>query len=321
MERPFFSVIIPARNAAATLTRCIDSLRRQSYPADGVEVIVVDHDSSDDTAAIAVRYGAAVYRGNFSCVSAVRNFGAHKARGRVLAFLDADIVADENWLAAGARYYAEGRFAGLLGFTDRAPPDAHWVGRAWNDPARQGYCRTGRTDFLSSRNMMIPADVFHAAGGFDESELFEGGMAGEDKDFSYRCSFKGIAVIRDASLPGMIHLGCDKSLAEFMRKEWWRQGNALHIAAGRGWNIRLLRAPCLAVAHVGMAAAVLAFMAMKRFGAAALCGLAWCVPSALILARRCDRRCGLMQWGRFWFLTWIRWNIAGCAIVSRLWRR
>ena len=83
-------MIIPAHNAAATLTRAIDSVRAQSSPAH--EIIVVDDGSGDDTALVAGRYGDAVklIRQVNSGVSAARNAGARAASGDWLAFLDAD---------------------------------------------------------------------------------------------------------------------------------------------------------------------------------------------------------------------------------------
>jgi len=56
--RARFSVIIPAYNAAATVSRAIDSVRAQSSPAH--EIIVVDDGSSDETALVAGRYHDAV---------------------------------------------------------------------------------------------------------------------------------------------------------------------------------------------------------------------------------------------------------------------
>ena len=87
---PRFSVIIPAFNAATTLTRAIDSVRAQSWPVH--EIIVVDDGSTDDTANVARRFGDAVrlIRQRNSGVSVARNAGAAAATGDWLVFLDAD---------------------------------------------------------------------------------------------------------------------------------------------------------------------------------------------------------------------------------------
>ena len=88
--RARFSVIIPAYNAAATVSRAIDSVRAQSSPAH--EIIVVDDGSSDETALVAGGYHDAVkVIRQVNCgVAAARNAGARAASGDWLAFLDAD---------------------------------------------------------------------------------------------------------------------------------------------------------------------------------------------------------------------------------------
>ena len=77
------SVIIPAYNAAAHLGEAIDSVTTQTH--DRFEIIVVDDASTDDTAAVAARYGIAVryvvqpHRG----AAAARNHGVRVSTGRL----------------------------------------------------------------------------------------------------------------------------------------------------------------------------------------------------------------------------------------------
>jgi len=52
---PRFSVIIAAYNSGATLSKAIDSVLAQSYPA--YEIVIVDDGSTDDTSAVASHYG------------------------------------------------------------------------------------------------------------------------------------------------------------------------------------------------------------------------------------------------------------------------
>ena len=87
---PKFSVIIAAYNSGATLSKAIDSVLAQSYAA--YEIVIVDDGSTDDTSAVANRYGDKI-RYHFqknSGVSSARNKGVELARGDWLAFLDAD---------------------------------------------------------------------------------------------------------------------------------------------------------------------------------------------------------------------------------------
>lgn len=95
---PPVSVIVAARDAAATLPACLASIRALDYPS--VEILVVDDGSTDATAAVAEAHGARVLRAGGRGASAARNVGARAARGDVLAFTDADCEVPPDWLRA-----------------------------------------------------------------------------------------------------------------------------------------------------------------------------------------------------------------------------
>jgi glycosyltransferase involved in cell wall biosynthesis len=94
-----YSIIIPAYNEAEFLPRTLESARRamaQIRPAG--EIIVVDNNSTDDTAALAARAGARVVPETINQISRARNAGARAARGRYLVFLDADTLLSTELL-------------------------------------------------------------------------------------------------------------------------------------------------------------------------------------------------------------------------------
>jgi len=82
------SVIIPTRNSSLTLPLLFKSINKQSVKP--LEVIVVDNDSTDDTAAIAKKNKAIVYKKGPER-STQKNYGAKKAKGTHLLFLDSDV--------------------------------------------------------------------------------------------------------------------------------------------------------------------------------------------------------------------------------------
>ena len=90
MNHPSVSVIIPAYNASATLTSCLESINATDYDGD-VEIIVVDDVSTDDTCAITEEFGCTLIRQRDNGGPALaRNAGAKAARGDILFFVDSD---------------------------------------------------------------------------------------------------------------------------------------------------------------------------------------------------------------------------------------
>ncbi len=117
MNDPDISLVIPAYNEAGFLPRLLASLvvARDRYTTQGgaVEVIVADNMSTDDTAAIATAAGVRVVRVEQRRIAAARNGGAASARGRILAFLDADTVqVHPDTFAAVARALDDPRVVG-----------------------------------------------------------------------------------------------------------------------------------------------------------------------------------------------------------------
>lgn len=91
---PTVSVVIPAYNAAWCVARAIDSVLAQTFQ--DFELIVVNDGSTDDTARVLAGYGDAlkvITQANGG-LSQARNTGIGAARGRYVAFLD----ADDGWL-------------------------------------------------------------------------------------------------------------------------------------------------------------------------------------------------------------------------------
>ena len=188
------SVIIPARNGAASLPSLLRSLEEQTLERARYEVIVVDNDSSDGTAAVAERHGAIVVREPIANRSRARNRGAVAARTGLYAFTDADCVAYPGWLEALLRCAAKAPLvAGEVTLGVSNQPNAlerfellwRFGQEVW---VKQGWAATA--------NLLVHGEAFEAIGGFDESWKH----IGEDADFCFRARDAGfgLAYCRDA---------------------------------------------------------------------------------------------------------------------------
>ena len=94
-NKPLVSVIIPTKNSGGTIGECIKSVKNQTYK--NLEIIVVDNNSSDKTQQIVEDLRLKIKDLRLSLYtkgperSAQRNFGASKAKGDYLLFVDSDM--------------------------------------------------------------------------------------------------------------------------------------------------------------------------------------------------------------------------------------
>lgn len=91
------SVVIPVLNDARLLERCLAALAAQTRPPN--EVIVVDNGCTDDSVAVAQRYGAQVVTERRPGITAASAHGFDVAAGSIIARCDADSVVPPAWLA------------------------------------------------------------------------------------------------------------------------------------------------------------------------------------------------------------------------------
>lgn len=86
-HKPLVTVVIPTKNSEQTIEVCLKSIKEQTYP--NIEIVVVDNYSTDATTKIAQKYAKVFLKGLER--STQRNFGAMKANGEYLLFVDSDM--------------------------------------------------------------------------------------------------------------------------------------------------------------------------------------------------------------------------------------
>lgn len=217
-----FSIVIPAKNEAATISTCLDALTHLSFSREAWEVIVVDNASTDGTAAIAAGFGdrlnLTVVPSSGRSISAVRNQGAAVATGEILAFLDADCIPGANWLADASAAASPGCITGAY---YRLSANDSWVARAW---CGQDYVeKQGPVPFLPSGDLIIFKETFSRLGGFDETL-----ETNEDYELCQRALARGIPVVAFSRL-AVVHLGTPQTLSAFYRKQRWHGKHVLTV--------------------------------------------------------------------------------------------
>jgi GT2 family glycosyltransferase len=185
---PRVSVVVCAHNAAATIGDCLASLDRLTYP--DVEVIVVDDGSRDGTSGIAKQYPRArvidIPNGG---LSAARNVGLARASGEIVAYTDADVVVDPDWLTYLVQPMLRSEAVGSGG-PNVVPPDDPWmaqcVARSPGGPTHV-LLDDHVAEHVPGCNMAFRREALEAIGGFTPIYL----RAGDDVDVCWRLQARG----------------------------------------------------------------------------------------------------------------------------------
>jgi len=160
-----YSVIIPAYNEEAFLPETLADLllAMETVPYPG-EIIVVDNNSTDKTAEVALKYGATIVPEPFRQIAKARNSGARAANGAFLVFLDADTNLPPALLNEALTLLANGTCCGggtVLNFDSQLPFLAARLVKLWNWISKTNKLAAGSFIFCL-------AQCFFAIGGFDE---------------------------------------------------------------------------------------------------------------------------------------------------------
>jgi GT2 family glycosyltransferase len=265
------SFVIPVRNDADRLRRCLESIRRNNTDH-AVELVVVDNGSEDDSAQVARRLGAEVICLPGVNVSTLRNAGVAVSRSSLLAFVDADHEIAPDWIdAAVARFREAG--VGAIGTACHAPADGTWVQRGY-DRLRVHRVDAHDTRWLGSGNLVVRRDAFQAVGGFDETlEVCE------DVDLCFRLRRAGYRLVDDPALVSA-HAGDPETLRALVKSEMWRSRNNVRVTLRSDTSLRSLVSLAIPILNLG-ALAALVFGAVR--GAAGLVVLSVAATTALAL--------------------------------------
>ncbi len=185
---PRVSIVIPVRDQPVDLAECLVSLSELDYPPDLREIIVVDDGSKKDISRIITLANIRIVRLEESQgPAAARNIGVKQAGGDILAFLDADCIAGENWLKEIAPFFLAatvgavgGRVEGYYekSFLDRYETTSSSLNMG-NRIIIEG--KSSSTFYVPTANLLVRRDVFMSTGGFRA-----GMRIGEDVDFCWR---------------------------------------------------------------------------------------------------------------------------------------
>ena len=282
-SRPLVSIIIPTYNEEEFLPLCLASISKLVWPESRYEIIVVDNGSDDKTCELAASHNALVLKDETKTIAGLRNLGAGRAAGEIIAFVDADCVVAQDWLVQAEKYFFD-RSIVAWGSPPGVPLEATWVQKAWY-LLRQKQQPVEKVDWLESMNFFVRKKDFFQVMGFDESL-----DTCEDVDLSYRLAKKG-SIVADQSIQ-VIHLGEAATLGIFIKKEFWRGTSNFLGVFKHGLSLKEI--PSLGVpVYFGLFLPVLIAAMVMKGGGFLLAGMAGLIlPGALILLKTRRKKAG-----------------------------
>ena len=307
------SIIIPVKNEARNLEACLRSIRDARSVDLAYEILVIDNGSEDNTVDVARKFSADVHVVPDVTVAALRNFGAERAQGEVLAFIDADCTLQPDWFDSILPYIKDDSIK-CFGSPPGIPEQSTWVQECWyqirkkgspNDPPRT-------VEWLESMNLFIRRDVFNAVNGFDTSL-----ETCEDYDLGVRLKQHG-DIWCDSGIKA-IHHGEAHNIKRFYEKERWR--GVSNIEGLRKHGFSLAELPSLLFPMVQIVAilltlitVLLAIAGKVSFLWVIACLVIWQLPLFIMGYRKSGGLQRIKQAGGIWTLLNVYFTARGQSL-------
>jgi glycosyltransferase involved in cell wall biosynthesis len=193
VSRPAISAIIAFRNASRYLPACLNAIKKAMGPDH--ELILVNDGSTDDSADIARRFAESIIDLTRSHGPAfARNRGAEKSNGRILFFVDADVLCHTDTMVRIEKVFGDDpRLTAVIGSYDADPPAANFISRYKNLTHHfvHQHGSTEASTFWTGCGA-IRREAFVGLNGFDESYSRP---SIEDIELGYRLRARGHRIV------------------------------------------------------------------------------------------------------------------------------
>ena len=228
------SVVIPCKNEEVYIQNCINALLAQGSKEE-MEVIAVDNGSTDNTIKILKQYeyNIRLFSLPVGTISEVRNFGASHARGEWIAFIDGDVVVNEDWFDSFYKFVKSldksqtGKL--ITGSTCSIRKKPTWIEKIWFEQlARRDQ---QNNEYINSGHLIISRLFFYEIGGFNKT--FE---TGEDEKLCKDAIELGGTIRKEPSIKA-IHYGYPNTLKAFFKRERWH-GRGMRNHFNTFWRYR-----------------------------------------------------------------------------------
>ena len=214
------SVIVPVYNSEKTIKECIKSILNQTYK--DYDIIIVDNNSKDSTAKIIKKYPVKyLFYDKIQSSYAARNFGIENAKGEIIAFTDADCIADKNWLKDAMKHFKDKNIVCVGGNIKSTKPTNYIEEYLAEKEALTNKKIDYFLPYPKTANAFYRKEIFNKIG------LFEEWVSGGDADLCWRMQLETKYKLKlvDDCIVKHNHRSTLRSM--FNQSRTWGKGNAL----------------------------------------------------------------------------------------------
>ncbi len=207
------SVVVPTYNRLETLEHVIPTLLAQDLPRDRFEVLVCDSNSTDGTAAFLSSISAQARNlrhlpGSYTGRAAARNAGIAAAKGSIVLFNDADILASPDLIAQHLRRHEQRSDVAVVGWEVQVKNLDDYAYKRDHPQARGHLHPPGRKRlswlYFLTGNASVARDDLQRIGCFDETFT---GYGHEDLELGYRLQQAGVEIVYE---PKAVNYHCQE---------------------------------------------------------------------------------------------------------------
>jgi glycosyltransferase involved in cell wall biosynthesis len=200
-ESPFVSIALITFNKKSTIQACLESLYSLDYPRSRYEVVVVDGGSNDGTLSVLRSYPLSIIIETRKNRGLARNTAIEHSKGDIIAFIDADCLAEPSWLKEHVLVHEDPKVL-IVGGSVLQGGDLSLPARIYHETyfAAQSPTLSRRVTWdLATCNASFKRNTFWQVGLFPEIER------GEDSLLCWQTLRKGYTVLFDPG-PAVVHL-------------------------------------------------------------------------------------------------------------------
>jgi len=275
------TVVVPARNEAANIVACLQSLLHQDYPEALMEVVVVDDFSSDNTVGLVRQFSDPRVRllelRNFVPPNGLNSYkkkaletGIAAASGVLIATTDADCVLPPLWLKTLAFLHQEKQaafVAGPVSFFEEKNllerfQSLDYLGMMVLTGAA---IQRGQPHLANGANLAYPKNIFEAVGGFSGTDHL---ASGDDMLLLQKIAKQHAQNVRFAKTSKALVLTHAKATwPEFLSQRLrWASKSAAFRNPGLLWTLGVVFVLCWAILLSGLIVPFAGFVALGLFG-------------------------------------------------------